>query len=42
MLCRTTDERENRATIFRRQDESFTAEASLNGGSEIAELVLSL
>lgn len=42
VLCRTTAERENRATIFRRHGGCFTAEASLNGGSEIAELVLSL
>jgi hypothetical protein len=40
VLCRTTDERENRATIFRRRGEHFISEASLNGGSEVSELVL--
>jgi hypothetical protein len=42
VLCRTTAERDNRATIFRRRGERFLAEASLNGGSEVSELVLSL
>jgi hypothetical protein len=42
VLCRTTAEQNNRATIFRRRGERFLAEASLNGGSEVSELVLSL
>ncbi|HWA54261.1 MAG TPA: hypothetical protein VG816_08835 [Solirubrobacterales bacterium] len=41
-ICRTTAEGVNRATIFRRQGDHFASEASLNGGSEVAELVLSL
>jgi hypothetical protein len=41
-LCRTTEEGVNRATIFRRRGDHFSAEASLNGGSEVAELVLAL
>jgi|GEM_PF-2486503 len=41
-ICRTTAEGVNRATIFRRRGDQLSAETSLNGGSEVAELVLSL
>jgi hypothetical protein len=41
-ICRTTEEGVNRATIFRRRGNQLSAETSLNGGSEVAELVLSL
>ncbi len=41
-ICRTTEDGVNKATIFRRRGDHFCAEASLNGGSEVAELVLAL
>jgi hypothetical protein len=41
-ICRTTEEGVNKATIFRRRGDHFSSEASLNGGSEVAELVLTL
>ena len=41
-ICRTTEEGVNKATIFRRRGDHFSPEASLNGGSEVAELVLAL
>lgn len=41
-ICRTTEDGVNKATIFRRRGDHFSSEASLNGGSEVAELVLAL
>lgn len=41
-VCRTDEDGINRATIFRRRGEGLTPEASLNGGSEVEDLVLSL
>jgi hypothetical protein len=42
VICRTTEAGVNKATIFRRRGDHFSSEASLNGGSEVAELVLAL
>lgn len=42
VICRTTADGVNKATIFRRQGDQFSSVASLNGGSEVAELVLAL
>jgi hypothetical protein len=42
VLCRTAEDGANRATIFRRRGRDLVAEVSLNGGSEIEALVLSL
>jgi hypothetical protein len=42
VVCRTGEDGVNRATIFRRRGEGFTPEASLNGGSEVEDLVLAL
>jgi len=41
-ICRTTEEGVNKATVFRRHGDHFSPEASLNGGSEVAEIVLAL
>lgn len=41
-ICRTTEEDVNKATIFRRRGDHLSPEASLNGGSEVAELALAL
>jgi hypothetical protein len=41
-ICRTTEDGVNKATIFRRCGNHFSSDASLNGGSEVAELVLAL
>jgi hypothetical protein len=41
-ICRTTEEGVNRATVFRRRGDHFSPEASLNGGSEVTEIVLAL
>jgi hypothetical protein len=41
-ICRTTEKGVNKATIFRRRGDHFSSEASLNGGSEVAEVVLAL
>jgi hypothetical protein len=41
-ICRTTEDGANKATIFRRRGDHFSPEASLNGGSEVAEIVLAL
>jgi hypothetical protein len=41
-ICRTTEDGVNEATIFRRRGDHFSSEASLNGGSEVANLVLAL
>jgi hypothetical protein len=41
-ICRTTESGVNKATIFRRRGAHFASEALLNGGSEVAELVLAL
>ncbi len=41
-ICRTTEDGVNKATIFRRSGDHFSSEAALNGGSEVAELVLAL
>jgi hypothetical protein len=42
LLCRTDGEGTNRATIFRRRGEHFAVEVSINGGSEVKDLVLAL
>lgn len=42
VLCRTTMEGENRATIFRRRGERLLPEVSLNGGSEVRDVAESL
>ncbi|MGA8745504.1 MAG: hypothetical protein WB507_06545 [Solirubrobacterales bacterium] len=42
VLVRTTQDGTNRATIFRRERDHLREESSLNGGSEISELVLAL
>ncbi len=42
VVCRTDEGGLNRATIFRRRGEHFTPEASLNGGSEVEDLVLAV
>jgi chemotaxis methyl-accepting protein methylase len=42
VICRTTEAGVNDATIFRRTGGRFTAEASLNGGAEVRDLVLAL
>lgn len=42
VVCRTDENGVNRATIFRRCAAGFTPEASLNGGAEVEDLVLSL
>jgi len=41
-ICRTTESGVNKATIFRRRGDHFASEALLNGGSEVADLVLAL
>jgi hypothetical protein len=40
VVCRTGGDGVNRATIFRRRGASLEVEASLNGGSEVEDLVL--
>jgi len=42
LLCRTDGDGVNRATLFRRHGRHFSAETSLNGGSEVEDLVLTL
>ncbi|HKT83505.1 MAG TPA: hypothetical protein VJQ84_06675 [Solirubrobacterales bacterium] len=41
-VCRTGEDGANRATVFRRRGDRLEPEGSLNGGSEVAELALSL
>jgi hypothetical protein len=41
-ICRTMEDGTNNATLFRRRGDRLISEASLNGGSEISELVLAL
>jgi hypothetical protein len=42
LLCRTDGDGINRATVFRRHGQHFSAEVSVNGGSEVEDLVLAL
>ncbi|HXR29820.1 MAG TPA: hypothetical protein VN752_01600 [Solirubrobacterales bacterium] len=42
VICRTAEDEINRATIFRRRGDRFSSEASINGGSEVEDLVLAL
>ena len=42
LLCRTDGDGVNRATVFRCHGGRFFVEASLNGGSEVEDLVLAL
>lgn len=42
LICRTAEDGLNRATVFCRRGDRFSAEASINGGSEVEDLVLAL
>jgi hypothetical protein len=42
VVCRTTDDGENLATIFRREGDRLLAEARMNGGSEVEAIALTL
>ena len=42
IICRTTEDGVNHATIFRRTGDGFVSEASINGGAEVRDLVLAL
>jgi hypothetical protein len=42
IICRTTEEGINHATIFRRAGDRLVSEASINDGAEVSDLVLSL
>jgi hypothetical protein len=42
VICRTAQDGVNHATIFRRFGDRFSSEASINGGSEVQDLVLAL
>lgn len=41
-VCQTVDDAGNQATVFRLQGDRFEAEASLGGGVEVCDIVLSL
>lgn len=42
VVCRTTEDGENLATIFRREDDRLLAEARMNGGTEVEAIALAL
>jgi hypothetical protein len=42
VVCRTAEDNVNQASILRRRGDSFSREASVNGGSEVEELLLAL
>jgi chemotaxis methyl-accepting protein methylase len=42
IICRTTENGVNHATIFRRTGDCFVFDASINDGAEVRDLVLAL